>query len=329
MYLTLDRNANAMKKVYNFPQKHRVSASKNGHSAQMGSTTLCVTGPVCAENRKTHIHHKSLVKYQPNVQSLTLTNRFQVLPVEEISIEDFNAHTLDTESPQNEAKGSQLKALGNNISVIQTRSHKNVLSTPTFAAVDKSQSPELTHEKLTKGDPIQSSMTNVTDDTSADHMYRGQLDFHMAFAQTKNVPHDVWENRFHFKDYNECVHQNGDNFGYIPLNDLHIYKGPAIQWNSLPDIWQANKLIHESKVPNFLNCRIPVKTQLNPNNWLSYLTHYWDQQLPDLIQYGFPLDFNRNSNLVSIHVNHTSANSNMVLCMAHLKILLSLCMFLH
>ena len=105
----------------------------------------------------------------------------------------------------------------------------------------------------------------------------------MAFAQTKNVPHEVWENRFHSKDYNACVHQNGDNFGYIPLNDLHIYKGPAIQWNSLPDIWQANKLIRESKVPNFLNCCIPVKTQLNSDNWRSYLTHYWDQQLPDLI----------------------------------------------
>ena len=296
-----------MKKVYNFPQKHKVSASKNGISAQMGSTTPCVTGPVCAENRHTHIHHKSLVKYQPKVKSLTLTNRFQALPVEEISMQDFNAHTLDNESPKNEVKGSQRKADGNNSSVIPNRSHKNVLSTPSFAAVDKSHTPELTHEKLTKGDPIQSSMTNMTENTSADHMHHGQLDFHMAFPQTKNVPHEVWENRFHSKDYNACVHQNGDNFGYIPLNDLHIYKGPDIQWNSLPDIWQANKLIHESKVPNFLNCSIPVKTQLNPDNWRSYLTHYWDQQLPDLIQYGFPLDFNRNSNLVSTHVNHTSA----------------------
>ena len=50
-----------------------------------------------------------------------------------------------------------------------------------------------------------------------------------------------------------------------------------------------------------------MKTQLNPDKWHAYLTHYWDQQLPDLIQYGFPLDFNRNSNLVSTHVNHTSA----------------------
>ena len=62
---------------------------------------------------------------------------------------------------KNEVKGSQRKAHGNNSSVIPNRSHKNVLSTPTFAAVDKSHTPELTHEKLTKGDPIQSSMTQM------------------------------------------------------------------------------------------------------------------------------------------------------------------------
>ena len=85
-----------------------------------------------------------------------------------------------------------------------------------------------------------------------------------------------------------------------------------------------------------------MKTQLNSDKWRSYLTQYWDQQLPDLIQYGFPLDFDRNSNLVSTYVNHTSAieheqhidqyiaeELNMVLCMALLMILLSLCMFLH
>ena len=91
------------------------------------------------------------------------------------------------------------------------------------------------------------------------------------------------------------------------MNDLHIHTGPVIQWKSPPDIWQANKLIHESKVPNFLNCRIPMKTQWNPDKWCSYLSHYWDQQLPDLIQYGFPLDFNRDSKLISADINHTSA----------------------
>ena len=35
---------------------------------------------------------------------------------------------------------------------------------------------------------------------------------------------------------------------------------------------------------------------------------YWDQQLVDLIQFGFPLDFNREYPLQSTMDNHTSAN---------------------
>ena len=34
---------------------------------------------------------------------------------------------------------------------------------------------------------------------------------------------------------------------------------------------------------------------------------YWDQQLPDLISYGFPLDFDKNSSLQSVTENHKSA----------------------
>ena len=278
-----------MKKVHNFPQKFKAPAFKNSFSAQVRSNTPCVTVPACAGDMQIHAHYKSLEKHQPKVQSLTLTNRFNTLPVEEPNLEHSNVHNFDIKSPQNHAKSSQL-AQGNNISLNQVTSHRNVLFTPTSVVVSKPAKPEITQIKLTKGDPT-SSMINVTDDTSADHMLHGQLDSHMAFAQTKNVPQDVWQNRLHSKDYVACVQQNGDNFGYIPLNDLHIYKGPAIQWKSVPDIWQANKLIRESKVPNFLNCRIPVKTQLNSDKWRSYLTQYWDQQLPDLIQYGFPLDF--------------------------------------
>ena len=49
-----------------------------------------------------------------------------------------------------------------------------------------------------------------------------QLDLDMVANQVKNVLEDVWQNRFHSEDYNACIHQNGGNFGYIPLNDLHI-----------------------------------------------------------------------------------------------------------
>ena len=35
---------------------------------------------------------------------------------------------------------------------------------------------------------------------------------------------------------------------------------------------------------------------------------YFDQQLPDLIEFGFPLDFDRAGTLGQILDNHTSAN---------------------
>ena len=91
----------------------------------------------------------------------------------------------------------------------------------------------------------------------------GQMNADIPTNQIKNVPENVWRDRFHCVEYNACVKQNGSNFSYIPLNDLKTYKGPLIQWNSRPDVWQANKLICESKVPNFLNRLIPVKTQLD------------------------------------------------------------------
>ena len=104
------------------------------------------------------------------------------------------------------------------------------------------------------------------------------------------VPLYIWANKHKCKDYVACIQQNGDTFGYIPLSNLKLYKGPQITWGTTPSILQAHKLIRQSGVPNFLNCRIPVQTQLYPDRWRHYLTDYWDQQLPDLIQYGFPLE---------------------------------------
>ena len=40
------------------------------------------------------------------------------------------------------------------------------------------------------------------------------------------------------------------------------------------------------------------------------LKNYWDQQLPDLIAFGFPLDFDRSRSLTSTSENHTSAKEH-------------------
>ena len=60
-------------------------------------------------------------------------------------------------------------------------------------------------------------------------------------------------------------------------------------------------------MPNFMQVRIPVKSQLNVAAWKKYLYSYWDKQLIDLIQYGFPLEFDTEVTLQSTYVNHASA----------------------
>ena len=70
-----------------------------------------------------------------------------------------------------------------------------------------------------------------------------------------------------------------------------VYTGENITWTKVPSVIEAHKIIKQSAIPNFMGARIPVPSQLNINAWKSYLTGYWDNQIVDLLQYGFPLNF--------------------------------------
>ena len=131
-----------------------------------------------------------------------------------------------------------------------------------------------------------------------------------GFAREGVVPLYIWNHKNASKDFKACIQQNGDQFGYIALNDLKIYRGPEVTWKQIPSIIQAHKLIRQSGVPNFLNCRIPGSNPIESSRWRHYLADYWDKQLPDLIQYGVPLDFNRQCPLSSSTTNHASAHKN-------------------
>ena len=87
-----------------------------------------------------------------------------------------------------------------------------------------------------------------------------------------------------------------------------VYRSPVI-WQAVQDLIEAHKLIRDSGVPNFWGQRIPVSSDLNIPAWRKHLRDYFDQQLVDLIQYGFPLDFDRNLDLISTFKNHASAVS--------------------
>ena len=88
----------------------------------------------------------------------------------------------------------------------------------------------------------------------------------------------------------------GGDFGCIPLGDFKLYAGLPIIWQSVRDIIQAHKLIRASGVPNFWGQRNLVKSDINIPSWRV-----------DLIQYRFPLDFDRNLDLISTFKNHASA----------------------
>ena len=47
-------------------------------------------------------------------------------------------------------------------------------------------------------------------------------------------------------------------------------------------------------------------SKLKYDNWAAYLDTYWDCQLPFLIKYGFPLDFDQNQAISSDLINHKS-----------------------
>ena len=69
-------------------------------------------------------------------------------------------------------------------------------------------------------------------------------------------------------------------------------------------------MVRNTGCPSFLKCRVPVDSNLFIDNWKLHLAEYWDQQIVDLLHYGFPLDFNRDCPLVPTEVNHASALQN-------------------
>ena len=77
--------------------------------------------------------------------------------------------------------------------------------------------------------------------------------------------------------------------------------------SSSATIFDIHRSIVDSNTHNFMKAQIEIESQLNPDAWDSYLANYWDKQLPLLIRYGFPLDFNPASPLQHEETNHASA----------------------
>ena len=111
-------------------------------------------------------------------------------------------------------------------------------------------------------------------------------------------------------DFNLWSTQTDYQFGFVPLSNLVLPNNPGHIGDRVDDPIQQHFRVKATGIPNFLGARIPVKSQLNVEEWQQILVNYWDKQLIHLIQFGFPLDFNRASTLTHGDENHSSANDH-------------------
>ena len=77
----------------------------------------------------------------------------------------------------------------------------------------------------------------------------------------------------------------------MSLTPLQTYTGPPTHISVLNDLLLFHKRVCESRLPNYMGIRVPVTTNLNIAIWRCFLVDYWDDQLVDLLEFGFPLDF--------------------------------------
>ena len=92
-----------------------------------------------------------------------------------------------------------------------------------------------------------------------------------------------------------------------PLDEQKLPNTGVVNVDRGTSLFELHDLVKKSGVPNYMGVRIPVKSQLNVNVWKQELAQYWDQQLLQLVEFGFPLDFNRNCPLRCERGNHKSA----------------------
>ena len=111
----------------------------------------------------------------------------------------------------------------------------------------------------------------------------------------------------HCHTYRLWKQQSKFDFGFVPLSDfIQVPKHEGLE-TDIKDPSELHKLIKASGTYNFLGLKIPLHSQLNVDQWEKQLEGYWDNQLLDLIKYGFPMDFNRQSPLRWEGKNHNSA----------------------
>ena len=107
--------------------------------------------------------------------------------------------------------------------------------------------------------------------------------------------------------FKQWQNQSEFQFGFIPLDKQIMPDTSVVNCSDGLSPFNIHALVRATNKPNYMEAMLPVKSQLNVSEWKLRLTNYWDQQLLQLLEFGFPLDFNRNCPLRREGTNHSSA----------------------
>ena len=107
--------------------------------------------------------------------------------------------------------------------------------------------------------------------------------------------------------YNAWRRQSDFNFGFVPLSNQMLPNIVTVNEARGKSPIQILEIVRSTSKPNFIQARVQIDSRLNVEVWKKHLEGYWDQQLCELIQFGFPLDFNRACILNHEQGNHNSA----------------------
>ena len=238
-----------------------------------------------------------------SLNGVILSNRFEVLGQNS----DVNSDTESVLCATNQLVDSYdlQRSVCSDDSKIQPKSKYNARKPVVGEILQRKKLLEasvasLTDQDLTN-DIVMASVDATDPDPYLDTMDSAITGSHTSLVDTMGLL-PIW-----CTEFEKC--KQPIDLGFIPLIPIITYSGPDIQWNEIQDVIEAHTLIRDSGQLNFLGKRIPVQNNLKVDNWWKYmyLVNYFDQQLPDLIEFGFPLSFDRNLDLISTSQNHPSA----------------------
>ena len=195
------------------------------------------------------------------------------------------------------------------------KSHITVQDNGKSIQVDHTQAEAIQRDSILNGGVLDGADENRSGPHN-NNTQSGLMDDQALLFDVRNTESDKFINSIIFNDSRKLVApleckafdqwkvQSKMNFGFIPLTDPILPKTSDI---SFLDPIKLHEEVKKYNLPNYLGARIPIRSQMNIGVWKTLLKDYWDQQLLQCLEFGFPLGFNRMCPLKHDKENHKSA----------------------